>query len=46
MMGWSMPDGEEKFAVEDMLREFFSRAHSRWPSLDVQKLTWLNGSFT
>ena len=46
MMGWSMPDGEEKFTVEDMLREFSpERISLGGPVFDVQKLTWLNGLY-
>ena len=46
MMGWSMPDGEEKFTVDDMLREFSpERISLGGPVFDVQKLTWLNGLY-
>jgi len=46
MMGWSMPDGEEKFTEADMLREFSpERISLGGPVFDVQKLTWLNGLY-
>jgi len=46
MMGWTMPDGEEKFTVEKMVKEFdFGRISLGGPVFDMQKLTWLNGLY-
>ncbi len=43
-MGWSMPDGSEKFTVQQMLRSFdISRVSLGGPVFDVEKLNWLNG---
>lgn len=44
MLGWSMPDGEEKFSVIDMIRNFdIQRISLGAPVFDVDKLKWLNG---
>jgi len=44
MLGWSMPDGEEKFTLDDMIRHFdISRISLGAPVFDVEKLRWLNG---
>lgn len=46
MMGWTMPDGREKFSVQDMIDNFdLSRMSLGGPVFDVQKLTWLNGLY-
>lgn len=46
MMGWTMPDGEEKFTLEQMVKEFdFDRISLGGPVFDMQKLTWLNGLY-
>ena len=46
MMGWTMPDGEEKFTVLDMVKNFaFDRISLGGPVFDVKKLTWLNGLY-
>jgi glutamyl-tRNA synthetase len=46
MMGWSMPDGSEKFNLENMIKEFdFDRISLGGPIFDLQKLTWLNGLY-
>lgn len=46
MMGWTMPDGEEKFTLEKMVKEFdFGRISLGGPVFDMQKLTWLNGLY-
>jgi len=43
-MGWSMPDGREKFTLKDMLEEFdIQRVSLGGPVFDVEKLSWLNG---
>lgn len=44
MLGWSMPDGEEKFSVEQMLDSFsIERISLGAPVFDIEKLKWLNG---
>ena len=44
-MGWSMPDGQEKFTLQEMTQHFdISRISLGGPVFDVQKLSWLNGS--
>jgi len=46
MMGWTMPEGEEKFTVEEMTKAFtLDRISLGGPVFDVQKLTWLNGLY-
>ena len=46
MMGWTMPDGREKFSVEDMVKNFsFERISLGGPVFDPAKLTWLNGLY-
>lgn len=46
MMGWTMPNGEEKFTIEDMVQNFtLERMSLGGPVFDVQKLTWLNGLY-
>ena len=44
MLGWSMPNGEEKFSLEEMVAAFdIERISMGAPVFDVEKLTWLNG---
>jgi glutamyl-tRNA synthetase len=44
MLGWSMPDGEEKFTLEEMIAKFdIQRISLGAPVFDVDKLSWLNG---
>ena len=44
MLGWSMPDGEEKFSIDEMISSFdASRISLGGPIFDVEKLSWLNG---
>jgi len=44
MLGWSMPDGEEKFSLQEMLDNFdIQRISLGAPVFDVKKLAWLNG---
>ncbi|MEX0942148.1 MAG: glutamate--tRNA ligase [Pseudomonadales bacterium] len=44
MLGWSMPDGEEKFSLEEMIAHFdIDRISLGAPVFDVEKLKWLNG---
>ncbi len=46
MMGWTMPDGREKFSLQDMIDSFtFERISLGGPVFDVKKLTWLNGLY-
>jgi glutamyl-tRNA synthetase len=43
-MAWSMPDEEEKFSVEQMIKHFdLDRISLGGPIFDTEKLTWLNG---
>ncbi|HET9986576.1 MAG TPA: glutamate--tRNA ligase [Longimicrobiales bacterium] len=44
LMAWSMPDGEEKFTLEEMVRSFdLQRISLGGPVFDMTKLSWLNG---
>ena len=44
MLGWSLPSGEEKFPLADMVANFdISRISMGAPVFDVEKLKWLNG---
>jgi glutamyl-tRNA synthetase len=44
MLGWSMPDGEEKFSLASMIENFdIGRISLGAPVFDVDKLKWLNG---
>ena len=43
-MGWSMPDEQEKFTLDEMVAAFdISRVSLGGPIFDVEKLKWLNG---
>lgn len=43
-MGWSMPNGEEKFSIAEMQAAFdINRVSLGGPIFDVAKLSWLNG---
>ena len=43
-MGWSMPNEEEKFTLEEMQAAFdITRVSLGGPVFDVEKLKWLNG---
>lgn len=45
-MGWSMPDGREKFTVNELLENFdISRVSLGGPIFDQDKLSWLNASW-
>lgn len=45
-MGWSMPDGQEKFNLAEMITAFdLQRVSLGGPIFDVEKLNWLNGSW-
>ena len=44
MLGWSMPGGEEKFSLDEMVKDFdLSRISLGAPIFDIEKLKWLNG---
>ena len=45
-MGWSRAEGDEKFTVEDLIRNFRLEDISLGgPVFDMQKLRWLNGRY-
>lgn len=44
LMAWSMPGGEEKFALGEMVEQFrLERVSLGGPVFDLAKLNWLNG---
>ena len=46
MMGWSMPDGNEKFTLAEMIAHFdIKRVSLGGPVFDTEKLDWLNGRY-
>lgn len=46
MMGWTMPSGEEKFSMEEMVTAFdIERVSLGGPIFDIEKLNWLNGKY-
>lgn len=46
MMGWTMPDGREKFSLDEMQAAFdIDRVSLGGPVFDVEKLNWLNGKY-
>ncbi|MBD3236115.1 MAG: glutamate--tRNA ligase [Candidatus Eisenbacteria bacterium] len=46
LMGWLMPDGEEKFTLEQMCRHLqLEKISLGGPVFDVAKLRWLNGRY-
>lgn len=46
MMGWTMPNGEEKFSLDEMARNFdIQRVSLGGPVFDLAKLSWLNGRY-
>lgn len=45
-MGWSMPNEEEKFTLQEMVDQFdLTRVSLGGPVFDVEKLSWLNGQW-
>ena len=45
-MGWSMPDESEKFSLQEMMSQFdVQRVSLGGPIFDVEKLSWLNGTW-
>jgi len=46
LMGYSSPDGEEMFSLEQMLEDFDpKRMSTSSPVFDLEKLGWLNGEY-
>jgi glutamyl-tRNA synthetase len=46
MMGWTMPNGEEKFSLDEMAKSFdIKRVSLGGPVFDLAKLSWLNGRY-
>lgn len=46
MMGWTMPNGEEKFTLDQMAASFdVKRVSLGGPVFDLAKLSWLNGRY-
>jgi glutamyl-tRNA synthetase len=46
MMGWTLPDGREKFTLAEMEAGFdIDRVSLGGPVFDVDKLNWLNGKY-
>lgn len=46
MMGWSHPDGEEKFTLQQMIEHFeLEEVSLGGPVFDVDKLRWLNARY-
>jgi glutamyl-tRNA synthetase len=46
LMGWAMPDGEEKFSLDEMCRQLkLDKISLGGPVFDVDKLRWLNGRY-
>lgn len=46
LMGWSMPDGREKFSFADQIQSFsWDRFSPVGPVFDIDKLDWLNGQY-
>ncbi|HLZ08313.1 MAG TPA: glutamate--tRNA ligase, partial [Chloroflexota bacterium] len=46
LMGWSLPDGREKFAFADLVENFSWDRFSLGGSVfDIDKLDWLNGQY-
>jgi glutamyl-tRNA synthetase len=46
MMGWTMPNGEEKFTLQQMHSNFdITRVSLGGPVFDLAKLSWLNGRY-
>lgn len=44
LMAWSMPNGEEKFSLNEMVEQFsLERVSLGGPVFDLTKLNWLNG---
>ncbi len=45
-MGWSMPEEQEKFTLDEMIANFdIQRVSLGGPIFDVEKLNWLNGQW-
>ncbi len=45
-MGWTMPNGQEKFSLREMTENFnIGRVSLGGPVFDIEKLDWLNGKY-
>jgi glutamyl-tRNA synthetase len=45
-MGWSMPDEQERFTLDEMIASFeIDRVSLGGPIFDIEKLDWLNGEW-
>jgi glutamyl-tRNA synthetase len=45
-MGWSMPDEQERFTLDEMIASFeIDRVSLGGPIFDIEKLNWLNGEW-
>jgi len=45
-MGWSYPDGRDRFSLADMIEHFdIDRISLGGPVFDIEKLRWLNGCY-
>lgn len=46
LMGWTPPDGKEKFTLEEMIQAFdIDRISLGGPVFDLEKLRWLNAGY-
>lgn len=46
LMGWSHPQGEEKFPLSEFVNNFsLNRIQTTQPIFNLEKLTWLNGLY-
>jgi glutamyl-tRNA synthetase len=46
LMGYSLPDGQEIFSIEEMVASFdWARVNPVGPVFDVEKLRWLSGHY-
>jgi len=46
MMGWAMPEGQDKFSLEQMIHQLeLDRISLGGPVFDIDKLRWLNGRY-
>jgi glutamyl-tRNA synthetase len=46
LMGWAMPDGQEKFSLQDLCRRLeLEKISLGGPVFDMDKLRWLNGRY-
>lgn len=46
LMGWSMPDNQEIFSLEEMVKHFkLEDIKPVGPTFDIRKLEWMNGEY-